>query len=89
MPICVDGCCVMKSPIAESDRSGAPITIKTLSREPGNTGWTVYTRVSIEPYMEDLGNNQFQPNQPHDTANDTVAQIGPENREIHDNHTSG
>ena len=89
VPICVDGCCVMKSPIAESDRSGAPITIKTLSREPGNTGWTVYTRVSIEPNMEDLGNNQFQPNQPHDIANDTLAQIGPENREIHDNHTSG
>ena len=79
----------MKSPIAESDRSGDPITIKTLSRELGNTGWTVYTRVSIEPYMEDLGNIQFQSNQPHDIANDTVAQIGPENRAIHDNHTSG
>ena len=83
--IWVDGCCVMKSTIAESDRSGDRITIKALSREPGNTGWTVYTRVSIEPYMEDLDNNRFQPNQPHDVADDTVAQIGAENRANHDN----
>ena len=67
----MDGCCVIKSPIIESDRSGDPITIKALSREPSNTGWTVYTRVSIEPHMEDLDNNQFQSNQPHDIANDT------------------
>ena len=83
--IWADGCCVMKSAIVESDRSDDPFTIKALSREPGNTGWTVYTRVPIEPYMEDLDNNQFQPNQPHDIANDTVAHIGAENRANHDN----
>ena len=72
----------MKSLIAESDRSGNPITIKALSREPDNTGWTVYTRVSIEPYMEDLDNNQFQPNQLHDIANDAVAQISADTEQI-------
>ena len=77
---------VILSPIAESDRSGNPITIKALSREPGNTGWTVYTCVSTKSYMEDLENNQFQPNQPHDITNDTVAQIGAENRANHDNN---
>ena len=86
--IWVDGCCVIRSPIAESDRSGDPITIKALSREPGNTGWTVYTHVSIEPHMEDLENNQFQSNQPHDITNDTVAQIGAENRANHNNEQS-
>ena len=30
-------------------------------------------------YMEDLDNNQFQPNQLHDVADDTVAQIVAEN----------
>ena len=85
VPIWVDGCCVMKSPIAESDRRGDSTTIKALSREPGNTGWTAYTRVSIKPYMEGLNNNQFQPNQPYDVADDTVAQIGAENRANHDN----
>ena len=74
----------MKSPIVESDRSGDPITIKALSREPGNTGWTVYTHVSIESYMEDLDNNQFQPNQRHDIAGNIVTQTGAENRPNHD-----
>ena len=83
VPIWVDGCCIMKSVIAESGRNGNPTTIKVLSREPGNTGWSVYTCVSIEPYMEDLDNNQFQPNQPHDVTDDTVAQIGAENRANH------
>ena len=62
---------------------GNPITIKDLSRELGNTGWTVYTRVPIEHYMEDFDNYQFQPNQPHDVADDTVAQTGSENRASH------
>ena len=84
----MDGCCVIKSPIIESDRSGDPITIKALSRETGNTGWTVYTRVSIKPHMEDLDNNQFQSNQLHDIANDTVAQIGAENKANHNNEQS-
>ena len=74
----------MKSPIAEYDRSGNPITIKALSREPTNTAWTVYTRVSIIPYVEDLHNNQFQSNQQHDVADDTVAQTGAENGANHD-----
>ena len=77
---------VILSPIAESDRSGNPITIKALSREPGNSGWTVYTCVSTKSYMEDLDNDKFQPNQPHDITNDTVAQIGAENRANHDNN---
>ena len=85
VPTWMDRCCFMESPIAKSDRSGSTITIKALSRERGNTGWTVYTRVAIEPYMEDLDNDQFQPNQPHDVADDTVAQIGTENRANHKN----
>ena len=35
--------------------------------------------------MEDLDNNKFHPNQLHDVADDTVAQIGAENRATHDN----
>ena len=68
MRIWVDGCCGMKPPITDYDRSGDLITIKALSRDACNAGWTVYTRVLVEPYMEDLDNNQFQPNQPHDIA---------------------
>ena len=75
----------MKSPIVESDRSGDPITIKALSREPGNTVQNVYTHVSIEPFMEDLDNNQFHRNQPHDVPDDTVGQTGCENKPNQDN----
>ena len=35
--------------------------------------------------MEDLDNNQFQPNQPPDVADDSVVQTGGENRANHDN----
>ena len=35
--------------------------------------------------MEDLDNNQFQPNELHDIADDTVAQTGVENRANHVN----
>ena len=35
--------------------------------------------------MEDLDNNQFQPNQPHDVADDTVVPTDAENRANHDN----
>lgn len=35
--------------------------------------------------MEDLDNNQFQPNQLHDIAKNIVAQIGAENEVSHDN----
>ena len=41
--------------------------------------------MSIEPYMEDVDKNQFQPNQSHNIANDVVAQTGAENRANHDN----
>ena len=44
-----------------------------------------YTRLSIEPYLEDSDNNQFQPKQPHDVADDTVTQNDAENRANHDN----
>ena len=76
VPIWVDGYCVMKSLIVKSEKSVDPIKIKALSRELDNTGWTVYNCLSIESYMEDLDNNQFQPNQPYDIANYTVAQTG-------------
>ena len=36
-------------------------------------------------WKTDLDNNQFQPNQSHDIANDTVAQTGAGNRANHDN----
>ena len=85
VPIWADGYCIMKSLIVKSERSGDPIKFKALSRELGNTGWTVYTCVSMESYMEDLDNNQFQPNQLYDIANDTVAQTGAECRPNHDN----
>ena len=68
----------------ESDRSGDPIIVIALSREPGNTGWTVFTRVSIETYTEDLDNNQSQSNKLDDVADDTVTRIGAENRANHD-----
>ena len=67
MPIWVDGCCVMKSPVAGSDRSSDTITIKVLSRELGNTKWTVYTSLLTAPYMEDLY-GRLQPVQPQDVA---------------------
>ena len=35
--------------------------------------------------MEDVDNNQFQPNQSHNIANDVVAQTGAENGANHDN----
>ena len=35
--------------------------------------------------MEDLDNNQFQPNQAHEITNNTVVQIGTQNRANHDN----
>ena len=35
--------------------------------------------------MEDLDNNQFQPNQPHDVADDTVTPNDAGNRANHDN----
>ena len=81
----MDGCCIMKSPITESDKSGDPITIIALSRESGKTRLTVYTRVPIETYMEDLDKNQFQSNQPHDVTDYTEAKIAAENRANYDN----
>ena len=70
----VDDCCVTKSPITESDRSGNAITIRAYPENRATLDG-LFTPVSMEPYMEDLDNNQLQPNQPHDIANDTVAQL--------------
>ena len=39
-----------------------------------------------KPFMDDLDNNQFQPNQLHDVADDTVALNDAENRANHDNN---
>ncbi len=64
----------MKSPIAESDRSGDTIKTKALSREPGNPGWT-YDPCVNQTLIGNLDNDQFHPNQPHDVAGDTVAQM--------------
>ena len=68
MPIWVNGRYVMRSPIAESGRSGVPTKINALSREPGNTNYS----------MGDLDNNQFQPNINYDQGSlqgDNVAII--------------
>jgi hypothetical protein len=75
----------MKSPIAESDRSGDTIKTKALSREPGNPGWT-YDPCVNQTLMGDLDNDQFQPNQPHDVADDTVAQMDAEIGANHNNN---
>ena len=40
MPIWIDGYCVMRSPIAKSDRIGDTANITALPRVPGNPGWT-------------------------------------------------
>ena len=39
-----------------------------------------------KPFMDDLDNNQFQPNQLHDVADDTVVPNDAENRANHDNN---
>ena len=39
-----------------------------------------------KPFMDDLDNNQFQPNQLHDVADDTMAPNDAENRANHDNN---
>ena len=62
MPIYVDGCCIMTSPIVESDRIGNPITVKALSGESGNAGcelfipvcqsnlkWKTYITINFNP----------------------------------------
>ena len=37
----MNGHCVMRLPITETDRSADPMNNNALSREPGNPGWTV------------------------------------------------
>ena len=73
----------MRSLIAEPGRSGDPIKIKALSREPDKPGWTAWTRAIYKLFMGDLDNNQFQPNLLHDIVNDTVALSGVENEAYH------
>ena len=76
----------MRSLIAEPGRSGDPIKIRALSREPGNPGWTAWTRAIYKLFMGDLDHNQFQPNLLHDIVNDTVAPSGVENEAYHGNN---
>ena len=73
MPIWVDGCSVMRSPIAESGRSGDTTNIIALSRVPGNPGWTDDPCVVVN-FMGDIDQNQSQPQQTHDVANETVVE---------------
>ena len=56
MPIGVNGCRVMRSPITEPGRSDDTITITALSREPGNP------RLTDDPkFVGKIDQNQFQP----------------------------
>ena len=69
----------MSSPIAEPDSLGNAIKIKALSREPGNTGWTVSPVRCKLLIMEDLDDIQFQPIL-QDIADDTVVMLGAGNQ---------
>ena len=86
MPIWVNGCCVMKSPIPEPGRSGDPIKTNALSRELATLDGLLIPVCNSKPFMDDLDNNQFQPNQLHDVADDTVAPKDADNRANHDNN---
>lgn len=44
-----------------------------------------WTRTYSKTFMENIDQNQFQPNQTHDVADDTVAPIDAENRAHHNN----
>ena len=88
MPIWVDGCSVMRLPIAESGRSGDTTNIIVFSRVPGNPGWTDDPCVVVN-FMGDIDQNQFQPQQTHDVANGTVVeQVDAENiaSQLHNNN---
>ena len=64
----------------ESGRSGAPIKINALSREPGDPGWTGLNPCITNYYfMGDLGCIKFQPIS-QDIADDTVVPLGVENQ---------
>ena len=70
----------MRSLIAESGRSGAPIKINALSREPGNPGLTEFDPCVTKYYfMGDLDYIQFQPIS-QDIADDAVVPLGAENQ---------
>ena len=61
VPIWVDNHCVMRSPIAEPGILGDTIKIKALSREPGNTRWTVISVRGKLLFIGELDDIQFQP----------------------------
>ena len=70
----------MRSLIAESGRSGTPIKINALSREPGNPGLTDFDPCVTNYYfMGDLDYIQFQPIS-QDIADDAVVPLGAENQ---------
>ena len=81
MPIWVDGCCIMRSPIAESGRSGDTTNTKALCRAPAN----------LDRLMGDIDQNQFQTQQPHDVANEAEPeQVDAENTasQLHNNNVN-
>ena len=84
--IWVNGCCVMKSPIRNL------VEVATLSKPmpyPENRVTLDGLLIPVcksKPFMDDLDNNQFQPNQLHDVADDTVAPNDAENKANHDNN---
>ena len=79
MPIWVNGCCALRSLIAEPGSLGNTIIIKALSRESGNPGWTVSPIHRKLLLMGDLDDIQFQPIL-EDIADDTAVPLGADNQ---------
>ena len=75
----VNGRCVMSWPIAEPDSLDNAIKIKALSKEPGNTGWTISPACCKLLIMGNLDDIQFQPIL-QDIADDTVVMLGASNQ---------
>ena len=88
MPIWIDGYCVMRSPIAKSDRIGDTTNITALSRVPGNPGWTDKPCI-ISNFYGRYDQKQSQTQKIHDAAHETVAeQVDAENiaSQLHNNN---
>ena len=79
MPIWVNGCCALRSLIAEPCSLGNAIIVKALSREPGNPGWTVSPMHRKLLLMGDLDDIEFQPIL-EVIADDTVVPLGADNQ---------
>ena len=69
----------MRSPIVEPGSFDDTIKIKALSREPGNTGWTVIPLRCKLLFMGDLDDIKLQPIL-QDIADDTVVPMGADNQ---------